>query len=110
MADNPKETRPQHDPPKDAQPTRLKLEIDYERYFKYSRKFDMTEEQQRQLIEAVYLIMNAHVDIEFGIDVTFAACGEVAQIIRNNTGSDPEMVQSEKATTTGAFNRKRGAA
>jgi len=110
MAEDRKEQGSQHDPP--AKPAAL--EIDFEKYLEFTQKFDMDEEQQRELIATLWLIMMTHVDIEFGIDSTSAACGsscgEVEEILRSERIEDCDVVNSDKPLITGAFNEKRGAA
>ena len=45
----------------------LELEVDVEKYLHYTRAFDLPEDQQAQLIEAMWQIMKAFVDIGFEI-------------------------------------------
>lgn len=110
MARDDSEPQSQHDPP--AKP--LTLEIDFEKYLEFTQKFNMDEEQQRELIATLYLIMMTYVDIEFGIDSTSAACGsscgEVEQILRSTEATSDDVVNSRTSIISGAFNDERGAA
>jgi len=59
-----------------ASPKHPVLEIDFLKYLELTKDFDMTEDQQRELIEALWDIMMAFVDMGFGIDAVTQACGQ----------------------------------
>lgn len=48
--------------------TKPVVEIDFARYFECTRDFDMSEEEQRQLILALHKIMLAFVDLGFELN------------------------------------------
>lgn len=110
MVRDDKEQPTPRDPP--ARPATL--EIDFEKYLEFTHKFNMDEEQQRELIATLWLIIMTQVDIEFGIDSTSAACrsscGEVEQVLRSSEVSSDDVVNSRRSIISGEFNEERGAA
>lgn len=63
--------------------------IDFEKYLAHTRAFDMSENQQRQLIEALWNVLMALLDFKYGIhpaqsalearDARALACGKVGK-------------------------------
>lgn len=100
--------------PRDPPAMPATLEIDFEKYLEFTQKFNMDEEQQRELIATLWLIMMTQVDIEFGIDSTSAACGsscgEVEQVLRSSEVTSDDVVNSRRSIISGEFNEERGAA
>lgn len=90
------------------------LEIDFEKYLEFTQKFNMDEEQQRELIATLWLIMMTQIDIEFGIDSTSLAdgssCGEVEHVLRSSEVTSDDVVSSTRSIISGEFNEERGAA
>ena len=52
------------------------VEIDYEKYERYLEDSDLSEEEKRQLIEALWSILVGFVDLGFGIHPVQEACGQ----------------------------------
>ena len=52
------------------------FEIDFEKYLELTREFDATEEQQRELIAALWQIMMAFMDFKYGIHPVQSAMRE----------------------------------
>lgn len=109
MARDDDQSQTPSDPP--AMP--VKLEIDFEKYLEFTQKFNMDEEQQRELIATLWLIMMTQIDIEFGIDSTSTArgssCGEVERVLRSAEVSSDDVVNSRRSIISGEFNEERGA-
>ena len=55
------------------------VEIDFEKYFEFTKHFDMSDEQQRELLQALHTIMLAFVDMGFDLNpVQHAMPSEIA--------------------------------
>lgn len=50
--------------------------VDFDKYLSYAEKWDMSDEQKRELIATLYSIMFGFVDLGFGVDVVNQACGK----------------------------------
>lgn len=82
----------------------LVLEVDVEKYFEYTRHFDLPEDQQAQLIQAMWQIMKAFVDIGFEIHPAQRAleakavdepiCGEHRKLVKENPLSLRGLIKS----------------
>ncbi len=76
------------------------VEIDFEKYFECTKHFDMSESEQRELIEALYKIMFAFVDIGFDLNPVqhvsseHIACGQTEQEINQADQSLGNVIKS----------------
>lgn len=57
-------------------PRRPVLEFDYREYAHHLSQYDLTEEQKRAHLEALWRILIAFADLGFGIHPAQAACGQ----------------------------------
>ena len=62
---------------KRARPT---LQVDIERYAPYLEDADITDEQKRELIEALWSIMVSFVDLGFGIEPVQQVVSEILEV------------------------------
>ena len=90
--------------PKDATASTPTLSIDWDAYLPLFEDEDIPEEQKRALIETLWSIMVAFVDLGFGIHPLNAACGksdeELAQAIASVVSSDhPTETPSQRAAS-----------
>lgn len=77
------------------------LELDIERYRADLAGFDLTPDQQRELLETLWSIMRSFVELGFTVDV----CG---QVFGDEAASAPGAVESAIATTTAAETQSGG--
>ncbi|WP_157063699.1 hypothetical protein [Phaeobacter sp. 11ANDIMAR09] len=68
MTDIPPEFNPETAPPR--------LSIDWDAYLPFLENEDISEEQKRELIEALWSIMVSFVDLGFGIHPIQQVCGQ----------------------------------
>lgn len=66
------------------------VEIDFARYFECTKNFDMSEEEQRQLILALHKIMLAFVDLGFELNPIQHA-GEGDHIVCGQSESEVDL-------------------
>ena len=92
MTDVPPEFNPETAPPR--------LTIDWDAYLLFFESEDISEEQKREMIEALWTIMVSFVDLGFGIHPVQQVCGQdvslselpAADVINsNNTSKDIEQ-------------------
>ncbi len=74
---------------KRARPT---LQVDIERYAPYLEDADITDEQKRELIEALWSIMISFVDLGFGIEPVQQV---VSEILDAPVRDEPPVVKSK---------------
>jgi len=95
------------------------VEIDFEKYFEFTKDFDMTEDQQRALLQALHAIMLAFVDMGFDLSpVQDARAPEIA-CGQSKSGSDESAqtlgdvinsIVSDDKKLTAAFRKNSGSA
>ena len=68
MTDLPPEFNPETAPPR--------LKIDWDAYLPFFEDEDISEEQKRELIEALWFIMVSFVDLGFGVHPVQQVCGQ----------------------------------
>lgn len=65
-------------------------QLDIKKYQSHIEDFELTEEQQRELLETIWSIMISFVDIGFGVDVVQLLFGDTAP---NSSNSKPDAVK-----------------
>lgn len=74
-------------PPKHTQPT---LECDFEAYAHYLEDSDLTENEKRQILEALWNIAVAFVDIGFGVHPGQQVCGKLEDNLSKASPTAPD--------------------
>ena len=95
------------------------VEIDFEKYFEFTKHFDMTEDQQRQLLQALHTIMLAFVDMGFELNPlqhatpSEIACGQPkgdADQSTQSLGDVVKLIVSKDDELSTAFRKSSGSA
>ena len=81
------------------------LTIDWERYGRYLEDSDLSEEDKRAFIEALWSIIVSFVDMGFGINPVQEICGEVEPLKALDPDSASDVVQSEHSNSKTAFKK-----
>lgn len=76
-------------------PARPSLSIDWELYGQYLEQSDLADSDKRELIETLWAIVVAFVDLGFGIHPLQNACGQDADWAVNLPFEIADMVESE---------------
>ena len=61
------------------------LPFEFEKYEPYIRDLDVTDEQARELLEALFNIMSAFVDMGFGLDSTQSILGSMIEKVAEDS-------------------------
>ena len=67
------------------------LPLDAEKYRKYLEEFDLTEEQETELLSALYSIMKAFVDLGFEVDSVHYLIPELPRNPRDSGASEVQL-------------------
>lgn len=68
--------------------------LDIKKYQAHIDEFDLTDEQQRELLETLWAIMMTFVDIGFGVDVVQLLFSDVASDSLNSEQNSLEIINS----------------
>lgn len=74
------------------------IEIDYERYQALLDDPSLSESQKRQIIDALWSIIVAFVDLGFGVHPAQAACGQLSESLDEATLTQAFSVQSKNTS------------
>lgn len=90
------QTPPPNDNPASADKSSRRIEFDYERYAHHLDELDLTEDQAREILTALWEIMVQCVDLGFGIhpiqQATKQSCGQDESGSDGATDAFPDVV------------------
>jgi|GEM_PF-2739078 len=78
-----------------AKPGPGALHLDHARYAKQVADLDISDEDARAFIEALWSVMVAFVDIGWGVDAVQQACGQSVRALVEAALEDADAVQSK---------------
>lgn len=90
------------------------LTVDWALYERYLAEADLTDEEKRQFLEALWSIVVSFVDLGFGVHPAQQACGQLHDKERNSPTTGPGMVhlreefQSTRPDADAAFTKAAG--
>lgn len=76
------------------------LQVDVERYQAYLDDPEMTDEERRQVIEALWVIVSCFVELGFQVHPSQQVCGKVENALDIAGNSDSTEVQSKHRNST----------
>lgn len=53
--------------------------LDHDKYAPYVADLDLTDDQKREMLQALWDMMVMFADLEFGMEATQLACGQIAE-------------------------------
>lgn len=72
----------------------LRVEVDFERYAPLLEDADISEDQKRDLLQALWSIIIGFVDLGFEVDCEQTACGQVPENSRKAPLTAPDALHS----------------
>lgn len=104
-SDHPFETEPPQiaGAPDSSSPT-SSVRLDVSRYLHMIDDPALSDDQKRQMLEALWSIMVAFVDLGFGIHPVQQACGKVESRLASEPGTDSDSSNQFGNTLSQAFN------
>jgi len=92
--------------------TRPIIQMDYERYEKMLDKPDLTEDQKREFLQALWNIVIGFVELGWGVhpiqQVQENTCGELSDTKSDSDFSADSMVQSKDTNLTNQYKKAAG--
>jgi len=82
--------------------------LDYEKYLAMAADLDLSEDEKRELIDTLWVLMSAFADASLDPNAAQDACGQFAIEDKNPTKTDPGMVDlgsDEQHKIGSAFDR-----
>ena len=92
--DKPDKTRTPDNGAEETGPPLTSLEFDFERYDRYLES-DLSEEERRCVLEALWNVIISLVDVGFGMDATQLACGKLLQSAFEDSFTDSDGLESD---------------
>lgn len=77
-------------------PTPSVPKLDISKYQPYIDDFDLTKEQQQELLETLWSIMSAFVDIGFGVDVVQMLFNDQSSVSSNSKENDLKILNQKE--------------
>lgn len=87
---------------------RPSIEVDYARYESFLKESDLSDEQKREFINALWSIIVGFVDLGFGVHPAQQACGEPADRAQRDGASAPDEVDYTDGMLPAAFDPVSG--
>lgn len=82
---------------------RPSLEVDFEKYAHFLEDSDLTEDQKRELLQAIWTIIIGFVDLGFGVHPVQQACGQVEDPVRKTEPDSPQALYSSQRSIIEKF-------
>ena len=89
--------------------SRPAITVDYERYAHFLEDADLTEDQKREFLQALWSIIVNFVDLGFGVHPLQQACGKLDDNGPKTPTSGQDAVQSKEHSITRKFDESADA-
>jgi hypothetical protein len=86
------------------------IPFDVSRYLHFIDDPSLSEDQKRQMAEALWVIVIGFVDLGFGIHPAQQACGKLEEPLANKAGTDSDDGKVTAYSLTKTFNKAAGSA
>lgn len=81
-----------------------RIEIDVEKYQAYLDDPSLSDEQRAEIIQALWTIITAFVELGFGVHPVQQACGQLENALDPSKGADSDVIECEDTDLREEFN------